>query len=86
MKTKTLLLLHLCFSKITINKSKKTRVIIIPDITSNFSNKLEQACTETVESGKMTKDLAILISSKQKWLNTNDFLDSIKQNFEQKIN
>ena len=52
----------------------------------NFSNKLEEACTDTVESGKMTKDLAILINSKQKWLNTNDFLDSLKQNFEQKIN
>ena len=31
-------------------------------------------CIKTVESGKMTKDLAILINSDQKWLNTEDFL------------
>ena len=51
----------------------------------NFSNKLEETCIETVESGKMTKDLAILISENQKWLNTQDFLNTLKDNLEKKI-
>jgi isocitrate dehydrogenase len=51
----------------------------------NFSKKLEETCIETVESGKMTKDLAILISENQKWLNTQDFLNTLKDNFEKKL-
>ena len=51
----------------------------------NFSKKLEQTCIETVESGKMTKDLAILISQNQKWLNTQDFLNTLKDNLEKKL-
>ena len=51
----------------------------------NFSKKLEETCIETVESGKMTKDLAILISQNQKWLNTQDFLNTIKDNLEKKL-
>ncbi len=35
---------------------------------------------QTVESGAMTKDLAILISRDQKWLNTHDFLAKIDDN------
>ena len=52
----------------------------------NFSKKLEDTCIETVESGKMTKDLALLINKKQKWLNTQDFLNTIKSNLEKKLN
>ena len=52
----------------------------------NFSNKLEVTCVETVESGKMTKDLAVLISPQQKWLNTIDFLETLKSNLENKLN
>ena len=52
----------------------------------NFADTLEKVCVETVESGKMTKDLAILISPMQKWLNTQDFLNTIKENLEQKLN
>ena len=52
----------------------------------NFSKKLEETCVETVESGKMTKDLAILINDKQKWLNTNEFLEILKKNLEKKLN
>lgn len=48
----------------------------------NFAKKLEHTCIETVESGKMTKDLAILISKNQKWLNTQDFLNTLKDNLE----
>ncbi len=51
----------------------------------NFSKKLEETCIETVESGKMTKDLAILINQNQIWLNTQDFLNTIKDNLERKL-
>ena len=51
----------------------------------NFSKKLEETCIETVESGKMTKDLAILISENQKWLNTQVFLNTLKDNLEKKL-
>ena len=43
-----------------------------------FANILENVCIETVEKGKMTKDLAILIDSNQKWLNTEEFLNTLK--------
>ena len=46
-------------------------------------------CIETVESGKMTKDLAILIHGKElnrsHYLNTQEFLDNIKYNLEAKL-
>ena len=51
----------------------------------SFADKLEKVCIETVESGKMTKDLAILISPKQKWLNTEEFINSLKDNLEKII-
>ena len=51
----------------------------------NFAETLETVCVETVESGKMTKDLAILISQNQKWLNTQDFLNTLKQKLEEKL-
>ena len=51
----------------------------------NFSKTLEKTCIETVESGKMTKDLAILISKDQKWLNTQDFLNTLKDNLERRL-
>jgi isocitrate dehydrogenase len=51
----------------------------------NFAKSLENTCINTVQSGKMTKDLAILISSDQKWLNTQDFLEALKVNLEEKL-
>jgi isocitrate dehydrogenase len=45
-----------------------------------FAETLEKVCIETVESGFMTKDLAILIGADQKWLTTNQFLDKIDDN------
>ncbi len=51
----------------------------------NFSKTLEETCIKTVESGKMTKDLAILISQDQKWLNTQDFLNTLKDNLEKNL-
>ena len=51
-----------------------------------FSNTLEKVCIETVESGSMTKDLAILISKSQKYLTTNQFLEVIDFNLKKKLN
>ena len=48
----------------------------------NFSKSLERVCIDTVESGQMTKDLAILIGAEQSWLTTNQFLDAIDSNLQ----
>ena len=50
-----------------------------------FSKTLEAVCIETVESGKMTKDLALLISKDAPWLNTQDFLAAIDENLQKKL-
>ena len=47
---------------------------------------LENICIKTVESNNMTKDLALLINKNHKWLNTEDFLNLIKNNLEKKLN
>ena len=46
----------------------------------NFASSLERVCIETVESGKMTKDLALLIANDAPWLNTQEFLAAIDEN------
>ncbi|WP_273754270.1 NADP-dependent isocitrate dehydrogenase [Bartonella sp. MM73XJBT.G] len=46
----------------------------------NFATTLEEVCIKTVEEGFMTKDLALLIGPKQKWLSTTGFLDKIDEN------
>ena len=50
-----------------------------PDVTA-FAETLEKVCVETVESGFMTKDLALLIAKDAPWLSTQDFLDKIDSN------
>jgi isocitrate dehydrogenase len=52
-----------------------------PEVTA-FAETLERVCIETVESGKMTKDLAILISPEQPYLATEDFLAAINENLQ----
>jgi isocitrate dehydrogenase len=47
-----------------------------------FAETLERICIETVESGKMTKDLAILIGPNQPWLTTEGFFEAIVENLE----
>ena len=47
---------------------------------AKFAATLERVCVETVEAGFMTKDLALLIGNKQKWLSTTGFLDKIEEN------
>jgi isocitrate dehydrogenase len=51
-----------------------------------FSKTLESVCIETVESGSMTKDLAILINKSAKYLTTNEFLEQINTNLKKKLN
>ena len=52
----------------------------------NFANNLEKVCVKTVEGGSMTKDLAILINTKQKYLTTNQFLEAIDFNLKKSLN
>ena len=51
-----------------------------------FANTLEKVCVETVESGSMTKDLAILVGKSTKYLTTNQFLEAIDSNFKKSLN
>ena len=51
-----------------------------------FANTLEKVCIECVESGSMTKALAILIGPSSKYLTTNQFLDEIDGNLKKKLN
>jgi isocitrate dehydrogenase len=53
---------------------------------AKFANTLESVCIKTVESGKMTKDLALLISKDSPWLNTHDFLNAIDENLKAALN
>ena len=55
-----------------------------PDVVK-FAETLEKVCVETVESGKMTKDLAILIDPQQPFLNTQDFLEALDANLKAKM-
>jgi isocitrate dehydrogenase len=45
-----------------------------------FAETLEKVCVDTVESGFMTKDLALLVGADQPWLSTTGFLDKIDSN------
>ncbi|WP_141580879.1 NADP-dependent isocitrate dehydrogenase [Actinomadura sp. WMMA1423] len=52
----------------------------------DFARKLEQVCIETVESGQMTKDLALLVGGETPWLTTQGFLEALDTNLQKKIN
>ena len=52
---------------------------------AQFAKTLESVCIKTVESGKMTKDLALLISKDSPWLNTQDFLAAIDENLQKAL-
>ena len=49
---------------------------------AKFASTLEEVCVATVESGFMTKDLALLIGPDQPWLSTTGFLDKIDENLQ----
>ncbi|PZQ20726.1 MAG: NADP-dependent isocitrate dehydrogenase [Sphingopyxis macrogoltabida] len=55
-----------------------------PEVTQ-FADDLEKVCVATVESGKMTKDLALLIGPDQNWLTTEGFFEAIVENLEKKM-
>ncbi len=47
---------------------------------ATFARTIETVCVKTVESGFMTKDLALLVGSQQKWLSTQGFIDKVDEN------
>jgi isocitrate dehydrogenase len=59
--------------------SARGRMDGTPEV-QGFAETLERVCVETVESGKMTKDLALLVSADQPWQTTEEFLTSIDEN------
>jgi isocitrate dehydrogenase len=52
---------------------------------TEFAETLERVCIETVEGGQMTKDLAILISKDQPYLNTQDFLAALNEGLQARM-
>jgi isocitrate dehydrogenase len=52
-----------------------------PDVV-RFAETLERVCVETVESGSMTKDLALLVGPEQAWMTTEQFFEAIVKNLE----
>jgi isocitrate dehydrogenase len=52
----------------------------------DFAEALERVCVQTVESGKMTKDLALLVGGDQDFLTTQEFLDAIDENLRKEMN
>jgi isocitrate dehydrogenase len=52
---------------------------------AEFAETLEQVCVETVESGKMTKDLALLVGGDTPWLSTEEFLAALDDNLAAKL-
>ncbi|MBV9527622.1 NADP-dependent isocitrate dehydrogenase [Sphingomonas sp.] len=52
-----------------------------PDVV-RFAETLERVCIETVESGQMTKDLALLVGPEQAWMTTEQFFEAIVKNLE----
>src|SRR5918911_606575 len=55
-----------------------------PEVTA-FAEALEKVCVETVESGKMTKDLALLVGPDQSWLTTEEFLGALDENLQKAL-
>jgi isocitrate dehydrogenase len=52
---------------------------------SEFADTLERVCVQTVESGRMTKDLALLVGPDQEWQSTQEFLASIEANLQRAV-
>lgn len=52
------------------------------DALNHFAETLEKVCVDTVESGSMTKDLALLVGDTQGWLTTEGFIDKVAANLE----
>jgi isocitrate dehydrogenase len=65
--------------------SARGRMDGTPDV-SAFAETLERMCVQTVESGLMTKDLALLVGPDQPWQTTEEFLASVADNLTQEMN
>jgi isocitrate dehydrogenase len=52
---------------------------------TDFAQTLERVCVQTVESGKMTKDLAMLVGPEQPWQTTQDFLAEVDMNLQRAV-
>ncbi len=52
---------------------------------TEFAEKLEQTCIETVEGGQMSKDLALLIGPDAPWLTTDEFMNALDANLAKKL-
>jgi isocitrate dehydrogenase len=52
---------------------------------SDFADKLEHVCVETVEGGQMTKDLALLVGGDAAWLSTDEFMNSLTDGLGRKL-
>ena len=52
----------------------------------NFAQKLESTCIDTIESGTMTKDLALLVGNNQSWMETIEFLGELENNLKKSLN
>ena len=52
---------------------------------TDFAQTLERVCVQTVESGKMTKDLAMLVGPEQTWQTTQDFLAEVDMNLQRAV-
>src|SRR6195256_2215691 len=61
--------------------SARGRMDATPEV-SGFAETLERVCVETVEEGKMTKDLALLVGPEQSWQTTEEFLAAIDENLQ----
>ncbi|MGD1057628.1 MAG: NADP-dependent isocitrate dehydrogenase [Solirubrobacteraceae bacterium] len=65
--------------------SARGRMDDTPEVT-DFAETLERVCIETVESGSMTKDLAVIVGPEQPWQTTQEFLASIDENLQKEMN
>ena len=52
---------------------------------AKFAKTLEEVCVSTVESGSMTKDLALLVGDTQGWLTTEGFIDKVAVNLDKAL-
>ncbi|HTQ68718.1 MAG TPA: NADP-dependent isocitrate dehydrogenase [Solirubrobacteraceae bacterium] len=59
--------------------SARARMDDTPEL-ARFAETLERVCVETVEGGKMTKDLALLVGPDEPWQTTEEFLGSVEEN------
>jgi len=64
--------------------SARGRMDATPEVIG-FAETLERVCIETVESGKMTKDLALLVGPDQPWQSTQEFLAAIDENLQSAV-